>query len=183
MERDLNTPLTVVQITALRLFIDLILLASGDPPQWLTTIHGDVPRIILFEMINSITKDYSKFIQSHQMFIDVVRNQVEFTFFSYYLSTYGEQLRPFIARLLSPLSDFKLGVRLIHAVINIITSYNTILIPDCESLMSILIRMLEPEFPLWQRVLVLEAIKLFTEIPRFFSPLLSPLLVSDDLIH
>lgn len=77
------------------------------------------------------------------------------------------QLRPLLVRLLNAPCDFRLAVRLVHVVVNIVVSYHQILGSECEILMSIMIRYLEPEFPLWQRILTLEALKLLTDQPLY----------------
>ena len=61
--------------SAHRLLMDLVHLASGDPPQFLH-VHEELPKMIVVEMINSLLAEHHEFICSQILFVDVLRSQV-----------------------------------------------------------------------------------------------------------
>ena len=68
-----------------------------------------------------------------------------------------------ISRLLRSTFDFPLLVRLLRCVSLIVRHCHTRLRSECEVFMTLLIKMLGQEFPMWQHVLVLEAMVGFTQ--------------------
>ena len=68
-----------------------------------------------------------------------------------------------ISRLLRSTFDFPLLVRLVRCVSLIVRHCHTRLRSECEVFMTLLIKMLGQEFPMWQHVLVLEALVGFTQ--------------------
>ena len=68
-----------------------------------------------------------------------------------------------ISRLLRSTFDFPLLVRLLRCVSLIVRHCHTRLRSECEVFLTLLIKMLGQEFPMWQHVLVLEALVGFTQ--------------------
>ena len=68
-----------------------------------------------------------------------------------------------ISRLLRSTFDFPLLVRLLRCVSLLVRHCHTRLRSECEVFMTLLIKMLGQEFPMWQHVLVLEALVGFTQ--------------------
>ena len=82
------------------------------------------------------------------------------------LTIWCVQLRPLVLRLLSSVDSFSLALRLVRCVVTLVLHYNCVLLAESDMFLSLLIRMLEPEFQLWQRVLALEGIKSLLSHPR-----------------
>ena len=134
------------------LFHDLCILSKGEASdgklKWLK-LSTPIPKEVGVELIESI----------------ISSNRPLFTRVPAFIALLRDQVCPLIVRLLKESSDFRLVVRLIRTVVVLIQLYHIVLPNECEMFLSMFVRMLEPEYPLWKRILSLEALKTVCSTP------------------
>ncbi|KAG9288486.1 hypothetical protein G9A89_015692 [Geosiphon pyriformis] len=121
------------------LFQDLCLLINLEQPTFLSL--NSLSRAFGLELIESVLTNHLKLFKTHPEFSSILH----------------ERICPLIIKVLSEKHDFPLTMRLMRIVFILIRQFNEILITECEIFLSkILIKILEPENPLWQRVIAME---------------------------
>ncbi|CAF1400492.1 unnamed protein product, partial [Adineta ricciae] len=145
------------------LFQDLCYLINGEQPIWLVGLT-EITRTLILELIETILTQYAPIFHRHNEFRYLLK----------------ERVSPLIIKLFSPgakhsnpnsnLSSgsnsnttydnayFPLIARLLRVVCILIRFYFTLLITECEIFLSLLIKLLEPDKPVWQRSLAIECI-------------------------
>ncbi|CAF3359352.1 unnamed protein product [Rotaria socialis] len=145
------------------LFQDLCYLINGDQPIWLTGLT-EITRTLILELIETILTHYAPIFHCHSEFRYLLK----------------ERVSPLVIKLFSPgtkfpnsnssLSSgsnsnstfdsayFPLIARLLRVVCILIRFYFSLLITECEIFLSLLIKLLEPDKPVWQRSLAIECI-------------------------
>lgn len=143
------------------LFQDLCYLINGDQPIWLVGIT-EITRTLILELIETILTHYPPIFHCHSEFRYLLK----------------ERVSPLVIKLFSPgakhsnpssgLSNsasstydsayFPLIARLLRVVCILIRHYFSLLITECEIFLSLLIKLLEPDKPVWQRSLAIECI-------------------------
>jgi len=145
------------------LFQDLCYLINGDQPIWLIGIT-EITRTLILELIETILTHYASIFHRHNEFRYLLK----------------ERVSPLVIKLFSPgtkhsnlnsnLSSgsnsnstydsayFPLIARLLRVVCILIRYYFSLLITECEIFLSLLIKLLEPDKPIWQRSLAIECI-------------------------
>lgn len=145
------------------LFQDLCYLINGDQPIWLIGIT-EITRTLILELIETILTHYPPIFHCHSEFRYLLK----------------ERVSPLVIKLFSPgakhsnpnsnLSNstnagstydsayFPLIARLLRVVCILIRHYFSLLITECEIFLSLLIKLLEPDKPVWQRSLAIECI-------------------------
>lgn len=73
--------------------------------------------------------------------------------------TLKELVCPTFIKNFSEKNDFPQAMRLTRVISILIKQFNDILVAECEVFLSILVKLLEPENPLWARVLAMETFK------------------------
>ncbi|ORX90356.1 hypothetical protein K493DRAFT_409906 [Basidiobolus meristosporus CBS 931.73] len=126
---------------AFYLFQDLCLLISGEAPIFLklTTLS----RPLGLELIESVLTNH------YQLF----RQRPEFS------ALLKEKLSPLIIKHFSDKSDFSNTVRLIRVIYLLIKEFNENLVMECEVFLTMFVKMLGQENPLWQRILSMEVFR------------------------
>ncbi|XP_061380307.1 protein MON2 homolog isoform X3 [Danaus plexippus] len=150
---------------------DIIQLINGDAANWLVGI-SDVPKTFGLELLDTVLTDFS----------DVFFKISEFRFLL------KEHVCALIIRLFSPnvkyraafpsphipgggaapgaeRPHFPVTMRLLRLVSVIVHKYHDVLMTECEIFLSLSIKFLDPDKPLWQRALALEVLHRMTVQP------------------
>jgi hypothetical protein len=136
--------------------------AGGQPvrPKWLTNLSATIPPEVCIELLeNILSSNHALFsasatpqfsadqgapaISSHQVF---------------FVSLVKQHLAPLLIRLMRSHFEFSIVLRLVRTIVVLVKHFHTELKEEVEMFLSLFIRMLSVEFPLWHRVIVLEAI-------------------------
>ncbi|CAJ0630351.1 10027_t:CDS:10 [Entrophospora sp. SA101] len=120
------------------LFQDLCLLTNGENPMYLKLYS--LSRTFGLELIESILTNHSKLFKSHPELTYLLR----------------ERVCPLIIKNLSDKHDFPQTMRLMRVVYILIRRFNDVLVMECEIFLSLFIKILDPDNPLWQRVISME---------------------------
>ncbi|KAI8376178.1 uncharacterized protein BYT42DRAFT_573702 [Radiomyces spectabilis] len=123
---------------AFYLFQDLCLLTSGEPAEYLRL--GHLSKTFGLELIESVLTNHYTLFPEHKELIFLLR----------------ERVCPLILKIFSEKHEFPQTMRLTRVVYILIKQFNEILITECEIFLSMFVKVLEPENPLWQRVLAME---------------------------
>ncbi|XP_063370148.1 protein MON2 homolog [Cydia amplana] len=157
---------------------DIIQLVNGDAPHWLVGI-SDVPKTFGLELLDTVLTDFSP------VFFKIA----EFRFLL------KEHVCALIIRLFSPNVKYRAAftglhipgatgaagaaspggperphypvtMRLLRLVLVLVHQYHALLVTECEIFLSLTIKFLDPDKPLWQRALALEVLHKMTIQPK-----------------
>ncbi|XP_052779500.1 protein MON2 homolog isoform X2 [Mya arenaria] len=148
------------------LFQDLCQLVNADQPYWLQGMT-EMTRTFGLELLESVLTAFPSIFSKHPEFSFLLK----------------ERICPLVIRLFSPSLKYRQGVptppsptaldnrpffpivmRLLRIVSSLIQYYYGLLMTECEIFLSLLVKFLEPEKPMWQRCLALEVLhKLFVQ--------------------
>ncbi|KAF0554404.1 endosomal peripheral membrane protein [Gigaspora margarita] len=120
------------------IFQDLCLLSNGEQPILLKL--NNLSKILCWELIESILLNYFKLFESHPEFTFLLR----------------EHACPLVLKNLTIKYDFSTTMRMLRIVYILLKKFNEILIIECEIYLNMLVKFLEPGYPLWQRVISME---------------------------
>ncbi|KAL7335661.1 Endocytosis and vacuole integrity protein [Mucor circinelloides] len=123
------------------LFRDLCLLTNGDHPQYLRLNH--LSKTFGLELIESVLSNHYKLFREHNELSSILK----------------ELVCPMFIKNFSEKSEFPQTMRLTRVVSILIKKFNEILVMECEIFLSMFVKILEPENPLWLRVLAMEIFK------------------------
>ncbi|KAI9139595.1 hypothetical protein BKA69DRAFT_1116837 [Paraphysoderma sedebokerense] len=123
------------------IFQDLCLLSSGDPPQFIRV--SNLPRTFGLELMESILTNHHQVFLKHPQFSYLVQQRV----------------CPVVIKTFSEKTDFAQTLRLMRVVLILIKYFSEAMGTECEIFLSMLLKILEPDNPLWQRVLAMEVFK------------------------
>jgi hypothetical protein len=147
------------------LFQDLCFLTNGDPPAWLpNTLELELS--LGLELLETVLREYPQIFMKEKVFNLLLT----------------ERICPLIIKLFSPSSKYRhsppansmspndkptfaLSVRLLRILSVLIREFYTSLITQCEIFLSMLVRFLDSDKPLWQRTLAMEVLHSFTNHP------------------
>ena len=139
------------QLNGFLLYRDLCILANASEQgrtqaRWLT-LSSNVSPSLCIELLESIVNGHKRLFGIEPTLFTLLKRDT----------------CVLISRLLRSTFDFPLLVRLLRCVSLIVRHCHTRLRSECEVFMTLLIKMLGQEFPMWQHVLVLEALVGFTQ--------------------
>ncbi|GAN02041.1 protein MON2 homolog isoform X3 [Mucor ambiguus] len=123
------------------LFRDLCLLTNGDHPQYLRLNH--LSKTFGLELIESVLSNHYKLFREHNELSSILK----------------ELVCPMFIKNFSEKSEFPQTMRLTRVVSILIKKFNEILVMECEIFLTMFVKILEPENPLWLRVLAMEIFK------------------------
>ncbi|XP_071483188.1 protein MON2 homolog [Diadema antillarum] len=141
------------------LFQDLCCLVNGDQPTWLMGMTAMTKKFGL-ELLESVLNSFPQVFLRH-------------TEFSFLLK---ERVCPLLIKLFSPSlkhrqgmqapsppinpekPTFHMNLRLLRVVSVVINKYYSLLMTECEIFLSLLVKFMEGDKPLWQRVMALEVL-------------------------
>ena len=127
------------------LICDLCTLSRGDSTdmRWLAIPRASqVPPTACLDLIEHILTSRRDLLQNDPDFSELVQGHVCITVISQLRSSF----------------EFPKVLRLVRVAVLLVQRFRASLVSECEMILSIFVRMLEPDFPLWHRVLVLEAV-------------------------
>ncbi|RUP49611.1 guanine nucleotide exchange factor in Golgi transport N-terminal-domain-containing protein, partial [Jimgerdemannia flammicorona] len=133
------------------LFQDLCILTNGEHPVYLRLNH--LSRTFGLELIESVLTNHFKLFRKVGGAGALIGASEQHTEFS---SLLRERVCPLIIKNMSDKHDFPQTMRLTRVVYILIKQFNEILVMECEIFLSMFVKILEPENPLWQRVLSME---------------------------
>ncbi|KAL4226466.1 hypothetical protein ACF0H5_014449 [Mactra antiquata] len=147
------------------LFQDLCQLVNADQPYWLVGMT-EMTRTFGLELLESVLTAFPMIFSEHPEFSFLLK----------------ERVCPLVIKLFSPSLKYRQGVpsppspvaiekpffpvvmRLLRIISSLIQFYYNLLTTECEIFLSLLVKFLEPEKPMWQRCLALEVLhKLFVQ--------------------
>ncbi|KAL1917432.1 uncharacterized protein VTP21DRAFT_3825 [Calcarisporiella thermophila] len=120
------------------LFQDLCFLTNGEHATFLRL--NSLSRTFGLELIESVLTNHHKLFSKHNEFCALLK----------------VRLCPLIIKSFSDKLDFPRTMRLMRVVYILIKQFNEILIMECEIFLSMFVKILEAENPLWLRVLSME---------------------------
>ncbi|XP_074659312.1 protein MON2 homolog [Tubulanus polymorphus] len=147
---------------AFMLFQDLCQLVNADQPHWLHGIN-EMTRTFGLELMESVLTAFPEIFRRHSEFSFLVK----------------EQVCPLVIKLFSPSLKYRQGLpapasptpvekphfpivmRLLRMVAVLVRSYYSLLVTECEIFLSLLVKFLDCDKPMWQRALALEVLHLF----------------------
>ena len=132
------------------LFRDLCILSNASDhgrtqPRWLT-LSSPVPPSLCIELIEAVLSSSRPLFHTEPAFFVLLKRDA----------------CVLLSRLLRSNFDFPVVVRVVRCVALIVRHFHSRLTAECEVFLTLLIKMLGAEFPLWQQVLVLECWTLFS---------------------
>ncbi|KAK3593006.1 hypothetical protein CHS0354_005360 [Potamilus streckersoni] len=141
------------------LFQDLCQLVNADQPFWLVGMT-EMTRTFGLELLEAVLTAFPSIFAQHKEFSFLLK----------------ERVCPLVIKLFSPSLKYRQGqptpasptpaekpffpivVRLLRIVGTLIQNYYNLLMTECEIFLSLLVKFLEPEKPVWQRCLALEVL-------------------------
>ncbi|CEP19238.1 hypothetical protein [Parasitella parasitica] len=139
------------------LFRDLCLLTNGDHPQYLCLNH--LSKIFGLELIESVLSNHYKLFREVSMLFSVLIARLTSVGFAQHHelnSILKELVCPMFIKNFSEKNEFPQTMRLTRVVSILIKKFNEVLVMECEIFLSMFVKILEPENPLWLRVLAME---------------------------
>ncbi|XP_046370442.2 protein MON2 homolog isoform X2 [Haliotis rufescens] len=147
------------------LFQDLCQLVNADQPYWLMGMT-EMTRTFGLELLESVLTSYTSVFSKHPEFSFMLKEKVcplVIKLFSPSLK-YRQGLPPAPSPAPVEKPFFPIVMRLLRIVSILIRGYYQLLVTECEIFLSLLVKFLEPEKPIWQRSLALEVLhKLCTQ--------------------
>ncbi|RKP33781.1 guanine nucleotide exchange factor in Golgi transport N-terminal-domain-containing protein, partial [Dimargaris cristalligena] len=126
---------------ALAVFQDLCLLTGGLSPQFIDIVG--LARTFGLELMESVLTYHSSVFRRHRPFAALLR----------------DHMCPVVIKLFSDSSDFPSYMRLMRLFFISIKQLRTLIPVECEIYITMLIRLLDPDYPMWQRVLAMEVFR------------------------
>ncbi|XP_071784170.1 protein MON2 homolog isoform X2 [Asterias amurensis] len=139
------------------LFQDLCYLLNGDHPYWLSGMT-EMTRTFGLELLESVLNSFPQIFLRHKEFSFLLK----------------ERVCPLVIKLFSPSikhrqgivapspptspekPSFPISMRLLRVVSVLINKYYTLLVTECEIFLSLLVKFMESDKCMWQRILALE---------------------------
>eukprot|EP01083_Nonionella_stella_P033465 91619_1 len=146
-----NSEPPILQKSALLFIHDMYLMAHMDTSQWLK-LNKSSPLTVCLEVIDAVLKTPDN--------IELFCNEKDFRVLL------QEHICPLLAALIRSDSKFPITLRVLRCIQTITFHYHSVLVTECEVFMSTLIRVLEPEYELWRKILSLETLKSLCAVPR-----------------
>ena len=156
--------LTVAARCAFLAVQDLCLLAGGEPAQWLPPASATGPTSVPFalEVVQRCLASHGRLFRGRAPFVFLLRERVA----ALVLKTVQQ-----------PQPEWAVALRLAHLTCTMLASYAPTLLTESEVLLTALTKLLEADgVPIWQRALVLEALRVMLQEP----PLLRAFFLSYD---
>lgn len=120
---------------------DLCLLTNGDHPEYLRLNH--LSKTFGLELIESVLANHYTLFREHKELSAILK----------------ERVCPMFIKNFSEKNDFPQTMRLTRVVFILIKQFSEILVMECEIFLSMFVKILEPENPLWLRVLAMEVFR------------------------
>lgn len=168
-----NAPkgLPICASDAFLLFQDLVQLVHADQPCWLIGMT-EMSRTFGLELLESVLIQYSQVFYKNDEFSFLLKERVcalVIKLFSpniKYRNTMPQNTQPG-----APFEKpyFPISMRLLRVVSILIQKYHSILVTECEIFLSLIVKFLDPDKPVWQRSLALEVLHKMTIQPELLN--------------
>lgn len=148
------------------MFQDLVQLVNADPPLWLLGLT-EMTRTFGLELLESVLTTFAHVFYKHPEFTFLLKERV----CALVIKLFSPNLKyrasvPASVHLATPLDKpyFPIAMRLLRVVSVLIQKYYPLLVTQCEIFLSLMVKFLEGDRPMWQRGLALEVLhKLATQ--------------------
>lgn len=149
------------------MFQDLVQLVNADQPYWLIGMT-EMTRTFGLELLESVLTNFSSVFYQHPEFSFLLKERVcalVIKLFSPNIK-YRSSL-PASIHQATPLDKpyFPISMRLLRVVSVLIQKYHSLLVTECEIFLSLIVKFLDPDKPVWQRSLALEVLHKMTVQP------------------
>ncbi|XP_045456557.1 protein MON2 homolog [Melitaea cinxia] len=148
---------------------DIIQLINGDSANWLVGI-SDVPKTFGLELLDTVLTDFSDVFFKISEFRFLLKEHVCALIIRLFSPNVKYRALPPPAHIPGPGAaaerpHFPVTMRLLRLVAVIVHRYHDVLVTECEIFLSLTIKFLDPDKPLWQRALALEVLHRITIHP------------------
>lgn len=149
---------------AFLMFQDLVQLVNADQPYWLTGIT-EMTRTFGLELLESVLINFSSVFFKHPEFSFLLKERV----CALVIKLFSPNIKyrnsvPASIQQATPLDKpyFPISMRLLRVVSILIQKYHSLLVTECEIFLSLIVKFLDPDKPVWQRALALEVLHKMT---------------------
>ncbi|KAK6620142.1 hypothetical protein RUM44_006542 [Polyplax serrata] len=158
-----NTPPKSLRLCAgdaYLMFQDLVLLVNGDEPSWMVGMT-EMTRIFGLELLELILTKFPQVFHRHAEFSFLLKERV----CALVIKLFSPNIKYRCSAAASgfqntPLDkpNFPISMRLCRVVGILVHHYQTLLVTECEIFLSLIVKFLDPDKPVWQRSLALEVL-------------------------
>ncbi|XP_018330358.1 protein MON2 homolog isoform X2 [Agrilus planipennis] len=153
------------------LFQDLVQLVNADQPFWLLGMT-EMTRTFGLELLESVLLNFSIVFFKNAEFSFLLKERV----CALVIKLFSPNIKyrssvPASIQQATPFDKpyFPISMRLLRVVSILIQKYHSLLITECEIFLSLIIKFLDPDKPMWQRSLALEVLHRMTIQPELLS--------------
>lgn len=152
---------------AFLLFQDLVQLVNADQPYWLQGMT-EMTRTFGLELLESVLTNFSTVFYQNPEFSFLLKERVCALVIK--LFSPNIKYRNVVAPSSQPPAPhdkpyFPISMRLLRVVSILIQKYHQLLVTECEIFLSLIVKFLDPDKPMWQRSLALEVLHKMTFQP------------------
>ncbi|XP_037907326.1 protein MON2 homolog isoform X2 [Hermetia illucens] len=145
---------------AFLLFQDLVQLVNADQPYWLLGMT-EMTRTFGLELLETILTSFSSVFHKNPEFTVLLKERVCALVIKLFSPNIKHRSLPPAAIPVGAGHDkpyFPISMRLLRLVSILIQKYHSLLVTECEIFLSLIVKFLDPDKPVWQRALALEVI-------------------------
>uniref|UniRef100_A0A1B6LWA5 Protein MON2 homolog n=1 Tax=Graphocephala atropunctata TaxID=36148 RepID=A0A1B6LWA5_9HEMI len=153
------------------MFQDLVQLVNADQPYWLMGMT-EMTRTFGLELLESVLTNFSSVFFKHPEFSFHLKERV----CALVIKLFSPNIKyrssmPASVQQATPLDKpyFPISVRLLRVVSVLIQKYHSLLITECEIFLSLIVKFLDPDKPMWQRSLALEVLHKLVVQPELLN--------------
>lgn len=150
------------------MFQDLVQLVNSDQPYWLNGIT-EMSKTFGLQLLESVLVKFPSIFFNHPEFSFLLKERVcalviklfspNIKFRNYGQSVNAHQSASFDK------PCFPVSIRLLRIVLTLVEKYHNILITECEIFLSLIVKFVDPDKPVWQRAAALEVLFKMTVQP------------------
>ncbi|XP_066996963.1 protein MON2 homolog isoform X2 [Anabrus simplex] len=153
------------------MFQDLVQLVNADQPYWLIGMT-EMTRTFGLELLESVLTNFSSVFFQHPEFSFLLKERV----CALVIKLFSPNIKyrssvPASIQQATPLDKpyFPISMRLLRVVSILIQKYHSLLVTECEIFLSLIVKFLDPDKPVWQRSLALEVLHKMTVQPELLK--------------
>ncbi|XP_046407133.1 protein MON2 homolog isoform X3 [Ischnura elegans] len=153
------------------MFQDLVQLVNADQPYWLIGMT-EMTRTFGLELLESVLTNFSSVFFEHPEFCFLLKERV----CALVIKLFSPNIKyrntvPANLQQATPLDKpyFPISMRLLRVVSILIQKYHSLLVTECEIFLSLIVKFLDPDKPVWQRSLALEVLHKMTVQPELLK--------------
>lgn len=156
---------------AFLLFQDLVQLVNADQPYWLLGMT-EMTRTFGLELLESVLAQFSSVFYKNAEFSFLLKERV----CALVIKLFSPNIKyrnsvPASVQQATPFDKpyFPISMRLLRVVSVLIQRYHVLLVTECEIFLSLIVKFLDPDKPVWQRALALEVLHKMTVQPALIN--------------